>query len=94
MARRQTSRRRNASPSKILIALLLLLAVYLYQAGTLQRWWASLTGGSAPVQQPAHTTPAPAGAGDVRVFFTTPSLVYPDVRGRRPARSGSAARPP
>jgi phosphatidylserine/phosphatidylglycerophosphate/cardiolipin synthase-like enzyme len=69
----------------ILLALLMLLAVYLYQAGTLQRWWASLTGGSAPFQQPAFTTPAPAGAGDVRVFFTTPSLIYPDVRGRRPA---------
>jgi phosphatidylserine/phosphatidylglycerophosphate/cardiolipin synthase-like enzyme len=84
MARRRKSRRRTASPSNILIALLLLLAVYLYQNGTLQRWWASLTGG-VPLEQPALATPAPAGAGvgDTRIFFTTPSLVYPDVRNQR-----------
>jgi hypothetical protein len=86
MARRRTYRRRGVSPGNILLALLLLLAIYLYQAGTLQRWWTSLSGG-APSQQPALATSAPAGtgSGDVRVFFTTTSLVYPDVRSRRPA---------
>jgi phosphatidylserine/phosphatidylglycerophosphate/cardiolipin synthase-like enzyme len=85
MARRRKSQRRTASLSNTLIALLLLLAIYLYQSGTLQRWWDSLVG-SAPSEQPALNTPAPVGgAGDVRIIFTTPSLVYPDVRNRRTA---------
>jgi phosphatidylserine/phosphatidylglycerophosphate/cardiolipin synthase-like enzyme len=86
MARRRKSPRRTASPGNALIALLLLLAVYLYQNGTLQRWWDSLVGG-APSEQPALTTPAPSGAatGDIRTFFTTTALVYPDVRNRRSA---------
>jgi phosphatidylserine/phosphatidylglycerophosphate/cardiolipin synthase-like enzyme len=87
MARRRTYRRRPASSGKILLALLLLLAIYLYQTGTLQRWWDSLTGGGTPSTPPALSTPAPVGggAGDVRVFFTTPSLTYPDVPSRRSA---------
>jgi phosphatidylserine/phosphatidylglycerophosphate/cardiolipin synthase-like enzyme len=87
MARRRKPTPRTASPGNVLIALLLLLVVYLYQNGTLQRWWDSLTRGGAPSNQPALATPAPAGAGgagDMQVFFTTTSLVYPDVRNRRP----------
>ena len=48
MARRRKSQRRTASPGNALIALLLLLAVYLYQNGTLQRWWDSLVGSANP----------------------------------------------
>jgi phosphatidylserine/phosphatidylglycerophosphate/cardiolipin synthase-like enzyme len=83
MARRRKSTRRTASPGNILIALLLLLVIYLYQNGTLQRWWDELVG--APSNQPALATPAPAGAsaGNTQILFTTPSLVYPDVRNRR-----------
>jgi phosphatidylserine/phosphatidylglycerophosphate/cardiolipin synthase-like enzyme len=86
MAQRRKSRRGGATPGTILIALLLLFAVYFYQNGTLQRWWGSLVG-SAPSRQPGLPTPAPAGsdAGETQVFFTTPSLVYPDVRNHRPA---------
>jgi phosphatidylserine/phosphatidylglycerophosphate/cardiolipin synthase-like enzyme len=86
MARRRTYRRRSASPGTILLALLLLLVVYLYQNGTLQRWWDVLTG--APPIPSARSTPAPAGGaspGDVQIFFTTPSLVYPDVQNQRAA---------
>ena len=43
MARR-TSRRRVATPSAVVLALLLLLFVYLYQSGTLQRWLDSAIG--------------------------------------------------
>ena len=86
MAQRRKSPQRTGSPGNVMLALLVLLAIYLYQNGTLQRWWNSLIGG-ARSGQPALTTPAPAGTatGDIQVFFTTPSLVYPDVRNRRPA---------
>jgi phosphatidylserine/phosphatidylglycerophosphate/cardiolipin synthase-like enzyme len=88
MARRRTYRRPTASPGKIVLALLLLLVVYLYQAGTLQRWLGSLTGATRPPTPAALSTPGAAGgagAGDVQVFFTTPSLVYPDAASRRSA---------
>src|SRR5689334_11601684 len=78
MARR-TSRTRTATPNNIVLALLLLLFVYLYQSGTLQRWLDSAIGGVSG--------PAPAagpGAGQIQPFFTTASLIYPDVPGGRP----------
>jgi phosphatidylserine/phosphatidylglycerophosphate/cardiolipin synthase-like enzyme len=78
----------------ILLLLLVLLGVYLYQDGTLQRWLDQIagrkvdlptipappSGGQAPPAQPPT-----ASSGDIQIFFTTPSLVYPDNRNQRSA---------
>jgi phosphatidylserine/phosphatidylglycerophosphate/cardiolipin synthase-like enzyme len=61
------------------LALLLLLLVYLYQTGTLQHWWDVLAGGGVA------GAPASAPTGDIRAFFTTTSLVYPDNADQRSA---------
>jgi phosphatidylserine/phosphatidylglycerophosphate/cardiolipin synthase-like enzyme len=53
-----------------------LFCVYLYQSGTIQRWLDIRTESAAP-------QPADAATGDLQVFFTTTTLVYPDVPRQR-----------
>jgi phosphatidylserine/phosphatidylglycerophosphate/cardiolipin synthase-like enzyme len=66
--------RTGASTAFAVIALLIvLLAIYLYQVGWLQH-------AAASSRQPAAV---PTGA--VQVFFTTPTLIYPDQPWQRPA---------
>ena len=88
MAQRSTSKRTSTprrstrkakatfSPIAIIFLVGLLALLYLYETGRLDRW----LGSAAPAAQ----APAPAAAnGDIRVFFTTPNLVYPDKRTQR-----------
>jgi phosphatidylserine/phosphatidylglycerophosphate/cardiolipin synthase-like enzyme len=81
MARRRTTRRRAATPGSIVLALLVLLFVYLYESGTLQRWLDTITGGNPAPPPTAPTMGSPIG--DIQAFFTTPSLVYPDMPASR-----------
>jgi phosphatidylserine/phosphatidylglycerophosphate/cardiolipin synthase-like enzyme len=78
MARRPASQRRAgaATPGRILLALLALFCVYLYQSGAIQRWLDIRAGSTAP-------QPADAATGGLQVFFTTTTLVYPDVSRQR-----------
>src|SRR5262245_724341 len=77
-AERASSRLRNATLGRVLLALLLLDTIYLYQSGRLQQLsarmsaWAGLTGA-----EPQH--------GAIRVFFTTTALRYPDTPRQRPS---------
>jgi phosphatidylserine/phosphatidylglycerophosphate/cardiolipin synthase-like enzyme len=68
-------RRANGMPISLVAIVLLtgLLACYLYQIGWLQRAFAGARG------------PAVDASGLVQVFFTTPTLVYPDILWQRPA---------
>jgi phosphatidylserine/phosphatidylglycerophosphate/cardiolipin synthase-like enzyme len=83
MARRQTgrqsARKDGGTRRAVVIALLILFALYFYQSGMLDRLLQQMglqtTTGSQTRQS----------SGDVRVIFTTPSLVYPDRRNQRPA---------
>jgi phosphatidylserine/phosphatidylglycerophosphate/cardiolipin synthase-like enzyme len=67
---RTTPRRGGVSLPIVVLALLMLIALYLYQSGRLQ-------------QLMARAEPARAGA--MQSFFTTPTLVYPDQPQHRPA---------
>lgn len=73
---------RHAPPislRSVLIVIGLLILVYAYQIGTFDRWLVPL--GLASTQAPVA---APQSFGSaVTVFFNTPNLVYPDVRGQR-----------
>jgi phosphatidylserine/phosphatidylglycerophosphate/cardiolipin synthase-like enzyme len=75
VTRAPDSRRAKAVPISLVAIVLLtgLLACYLYQTGWLQRAFASPRG------------PAVGTNGIVQVFFTTPTLVYPDQVWQRPA---------
>jgi len=75
VTRMPRARRTTRVPISIVaIALLaVLLAFYLYQVGWFQRVFAGERG------------PAVDASGTVQVFFTTPSLVYPDQVWQRPA---------
>jgi phosphatidylserine/phosphatidylglycerophosphate/cardiolipin synthase-like enzyme len=93
MSKRRKTRRGGQSSGTILIALLALVLIYLYQSGTLGRWLEEV---EAPEIQVGPQSPAPGGqtpepgattgSGEIQVFFTTPSLVYPD----RPAQRGDS----
>jgi phosphatidylserine/phosphatidylglycerophosphate/cardiolipin synthase-like enzyme len=61
-----------------LLALLLLLAIYLYQSGRLQQLAAHAAAQVGLAQPEPHPSP-------IRAFFTTPTLVYPDTPQQRPA---------
>lgn len=80
MARRtsqsRSSRRSSGRPSLWLILGLtcLLVLLFLYETGRLDQW---LGTESAPAPESAPAS------GDIRVFFTTPSLVYPDRANQR-----------
>jgi len=79
MAGAQHSARRSATALRLVtLALLLLLAVYLYQSGRLQQ----LAAHAAAQIGLARPEPQP---GAIRAFFTTPTLVYPDSPQQRPA---------
>jgi phosphatidylserine/phosphatidylglycerophosphate/cardiolipin synthase-like enzyme len=67
---RTRPRRGGVSPSIVVLALLMLVALYLYQSGRLQQLMARA---------------APARAGAIKSFFTTPALVYPDQPRQRPS---------
>jgi phosphatidylserine/phosphatidylglycerophosphate/cardiolipin synthase-like enzyme len=77
MAGAQQSARRGATLRLVTLALLLLLAIYLYQSGRLQQ----LAAHAAAQVGLAQTEPQP---GAIRSFFTTPALVYPDTPQQRP----------
>lgn len=77
MSQRRRTRRRRATPPAILIALLLIVSVYLYRSGELRR----MIEQAAPDASVGTTA---VGSGDMRVFFTTPALVYPDKANQRP----------
>ncbi len=66
-----------------MLALLMLLFVYLYQSGTIQRWLGLPDGSeTSPVATPLSPTGG-AATGDLQIFFTTPALIYPDVPRQR-----------
>jgi phosphatidylserine/phosphatidylglycerophosphate/cardiolipin synthase-like enzyme len=72
--------------------LLLFLALYLYESGTLQRWLDQIAGRKVdlptiplPGVEAPTAPPRATGSGDIQAFFTTPSLVYPDNPNQRPA---------
>ena len=69
--------RRGAPIGVVLLALLLPLTIFLYQSGQLQQL-AAHAAAQAGLAQPK---PQPAA---MRVFFTTPALVYPDAPHQRP----------
>lgn len=75
--RAKTRRARNGRPTLWAIVLLACVVAFFYlqENGYLEPW---LGGGTA--QQPS-----PTPSGDVQVFFTTPSLVYPDRASQRSA---------
>jgi phosphatidylserine/phosphatidylglycerophosphate/cardiolipin synthase-like enzyme len=77
MAAAQPVLRRGATTRIVLLALMLPLTIFLYQSGQLQELAAHAAGriGLAP--------PKPQ-LGALRVFFTTPALVYPDASQQRP----------
>src|SRR5215207_3353628 len=77
MAGAQQPARRGASLRLVTLALLLLLAIYLYQSGRLQQ----LAAHAAAQVGLAQAEPRP---GAIRSFFTTPALVYPDTPQQRP----------
>jgi phosphatidylserine/phosphatidylglycerophosphate/cardiolipin synthase-like enzyme len=77
MAVVQQTLRRGATMRLVTLALLLLLAIYLYQSGRLQQLVAhaaAQVGLAQPESRP----------GAIRAFFTTPALVYPDTPQQRP----------
>src|SRR4051794_31379237 len=78
MAEMQPASRRRATLHLVILGLLLLLAVFLYQSGRLQRL-AVHAASQVGLAQPALQT------GAIRAFFTTPTLVYPDAPQQRPA---------
>src|SRR5262245_30114610 len=78
MAIQQHSSRRGGTLRLVILALLLLLAIYLYQSGRLQQLAvhaAAQIGLAQPEVRP----------GAIQAFFTTPTLVYPDAPQQRPA---------
>lgn len=84
MARRQrTQRRTTVAPRTIVILIALLMLVYLYQIGQfdqlLERFGLPR---AVPRPQPAPAQVVPSGAA-IQTFFTTPSLVYPDIPAQR-----------
>lgn len=94
-ARRRRRSNSGATFWGLLLVALLIAGVYLWQQGTIQRWLAQ-AGIDAPdidlpvVIVPPGQAPAPpapptgsSGSGDMQVYFTTPSLVYPDVPRNR-----------
>ena len=83
MAQRRTNRRRRLSPAVPLVLLALLVLVYLYRSGTVAQLLERPGFPRGPAGGGALADGASA-AGDIRVFFTTPSLVYPDTPARRP----------
>jgi phosphatidylserine/phosphatidylglycerophosphate/cardiolipin synthase-like enzyme len=74
MPRRQTGRRR-VSTGVVVLALLGLMLIFFYRSGMLQEL-------RARADQPA--TPAGSRATALQVFFTTPTLAYPDKPAQRP----------
>jgi phosphatidylserine/phosphatidylglycerophosphate/cardiolipin synthase-like enzyme len=69
--------RRGISPATVFLLLALLVALYLYQSGRLQRV-------VADAAVPSAGGRALGGSPAIQVFFTTPTLVYPDTpSGRR-----------
>jgi phosphatidylserine/phosphatidylglycerophosphate/cardiolipin synthase-like enzyme len=71
----------------LLLVAALITVGYLWQTGALQRW---LAGSGIPLPDiaagPASPPPPPpvaVGDGTIQPFFTTPSLVYPDVPAQR-----------
>jgi phosphatidylserine/phosphatidylglycerophosphate/cardiolipin synthase-like enzyme len=84
MAQREpASRRGGVALTIVVLALALLGAIYLYQTGRLQQL---IVGAAVQVglirSMPAVDQPS---LGAVQVFFTTPSLTYPDKPLQRPA---------
>jgi phosphatidylserine/phosphatidylglycerophosphate/cardiolipin synthase-like enzyme len=81
MTSRQPARRPvSISPRAVLILIVLLVLVYMYQIGAFDRWLAPL--GLASTHAPVSQSSA---GGAIQVFFTTPTLVYPDVPAQRGA---------
>src|SRR4051794_23282273 len=77
MAAARHSSRRTPGLRMVALALLLLLAIYLYQSGSLQQ----LAAHAAAQVGLAPSAPRP---GAIQPFFTTPGLVYPDTPQQRP----------
>ncbi|HEU5099263.1 MAG TPA: phospholipase D-like domain-containing protein [Roseiflexaceae bacterium] len=76
MAPEQPPARRRAALPRVLLALFVLLALYLYQAGRLQAIAAyALEHAGLAHSEPRH--------GPIQAFFTTPALVYPDLAQQR-----------
>src|SRR4051812_35372785 len=78
MAVARPSSRRAPRLRVITLALLVLLALYVYQSGQFQQLAAHAAaqiGLAQPTAQP----------GAIRAFFTTPTLVYPDTPQQRPS---------
>lgn len=87
--RRAPARRGNVSSRTVIIVVLILIGLYLYESGKLQEWLGkNLPSQSGQQQVPTTVTPATQTpqntqnqqqqAGGYQVFFTTPSLIYPD----------------
>jgi phosphatidylserine/phosphatidylglycerophosphate/cardiolipin synthase-like enzyme len=84
MARRNVPQQRGgASAGRIVLALLVLFLLYLYQSGTIHRWLGLDPNAPAPTATSPTSTQGDATAADLQVFFTTPSLVYPDMPRQR-----------
>jgi phosphatidylserine/phosphatidylglycerophosphate/cardiolipin synthase-like enzyme len=72
--RRRASRSSIVSPLVVLLALLALFGVYLYRSGTL---------GQLRARAGSSADRASIESGAIQVFFTTPTLIYPDQPARR-----------
>lgn len=83
MSRGELSGRRGISPATVCLLLLLLVALYLYQSGRLHGLLMGI-GQRAGVMADTLVNPPPGERAPVQVFFTTPSLVYPDLPQQRP----------
>jgi phosphatidylserine/phosphatidylglycerophosphate/cardiolipin synthase-like enzyme len=78
MSAPRSTQRRGISPAIVVLLLALLIALYLYQSGRLQRM-------VADAAAPYSAGRALGGSPAIQVLFTTPALVYPDTPSGRPA---------
>lgn len=82
MTSRRSSHRSHAiSPRSVLIIIVLFILVHVYQIGTFNRFLAPL--GLASTQVSSTSVQQTSSGNAITVFFNTPNLVYPDVRGQR-----------
>jgi phosphatidylserine/phosphatidylglycerophosphate/cardiolipin synthase-like enzyme len=76
MIHRPGAQRRGGVLRVVVLALLLLVALYLYQSGRLQTVLAGAAARVGLIQPPVQ-------AGALRAIFTTPDLIYPDTPRQR-----------
>src|SRR5262245_6850323 len=81
MPPRSLARRSGLVLATTVIALLLLVVAYGYQSGALSR---PFKPGSLFGRSGAFAAQAAAGSRSIQAFFTTPTLIYPDIPSQRP----------